>query len=131
MTDYKTITETNNFIVLDHYSKIKKIAESYQSEDALERELIRDLKAQGYEYLPDLNSPQAMRDNVRTQLQALNSVEFTDGEWLRFVESYLGMQDGRSKVASCIASRVRKVNARKIASFSRCALTSSNSAKVA
>ena len=104
MTDYKTITETNNFIVLDHYSKIKKIAESYQSEDALERELIRDLKAQGYEYLPDLNSPQAMLDNVRTQLQALNNVEFTDGEWLRFVESYL------DKPSDGIVEKSRKIH---------------------
>jgi len=52
MTDYKTIAESNNFIVLDKYNKDWKVAESYQSEDALERELIQDLVNQGYEYLP-------------------------------------------------------------------------------
>ena len=52
MTDYKTIAESNNFIVLDKYNKDWKVAESYQSEDALERELIEDLQNQGYEYLP-------------------------------------------------------------------------------
>ena len=89
MIDYKTIAESNNFIVLDTYTKQGRIAESYQSESALEREFIKDLQHQGYDYLPDLNSPKAMLDNVREQLQTLNTVQFTDGEWLRFVESYL------------------------------------------
>lgn len=89
MTDYKTIIESNNFIVLDQYTRTWKVAESYQSEDALEREFIEDLQSQGYEYLPGLNSPQALLENVREQLQTLNNVQFTDGEWQRFVETYL------------------------------------------
>lgn len=89
MTDYKTIAESNNFIVLDKYNKDLKVAETYQSEDALERELIQDLQNQGYEFLPGLNNPQAMLANVRTQLQNLNSVQFLEGEWRRFVETYL------------------------------------------
>ena len=40
MTDYKTIAESNNFILLDKYNKEWKVAENYQSEDSLERELI-------------------------------------------------------------------------------------------
>lgn len=89
MTDYKTIIESNTFIVLDQYTRTWKVAESYQSEDALEREFIEDLQSQGYEYLPGLNSPQALLENVREQLQTLNNVQFTDGEWQRFVETYL------------------------------------------
>ncbi len=89
MTDYKTIAESNNFIVLDKYCKDDQINESYQSEDDLEREFIRDLQNQGYDYVPGLNSPGKMLANVRVQLQALNGVEFLDGEWLRFVEQYL------------------------------------------
>ena len=89
MTEYKTIAESNNFIVLDKYSKDCQVAESYQSEDELERELVHDLENQGYEYVPSLNTPEKMLDNVRVQLQALNGVEFLDGEWLRFVEQYL------------------------------------------
>jgi type I restriction enzyme R subunit len=34
------------------------------SEDDLERELIRDLENQGYEYLPGLNTPDKMLANV-------------------------------------------------------------------
>lgn len=89
MTDYKAIAESKSFIVLDKYQREWKVAESYQSESDLERELIEDLVRQGYEYLPGLTQPDAMLANVRTQLQALNQVEFSEGEWRRFVEEYL------------------------------------------
>ncbi|HFQ5986571.1 TPA: HsdR family type I site-specific deoxyribonuclease, partial [Yersinia enterocolitica] len=53
-----------------------------------ERELIQDLRNQGYEFV-SLPTQQAMLVNVRTQLQALNGVVFNDGEWRRFCERYL------------------------------------------
>ncbi|WP_175843989.1 HsdR family type I site-specific deoxyribonuclease [Burkholderia contaminans] len=89
MYEYKTVVESNNFIVLDKYTKELELAESYQSEDDLEREFIQDLVNQGYEFLPGLNTPEAMLANVRVQLQALNNVQFSDGEWFRFVEVWL------------------------------------------
>jgi type I restriction enzyme, R subunit len=89
MTDYKTIAESNNFIVLDKYAKEWQVNESYQSEYDLEREFIQDLQNQGYEYVPDLNSPERLLANVRVALQALNNRQFLEGEWLRFVESFL------------------------------------------
>jgi type I restriction enzyme R subunit len=89
MYDYNAVAESNNFIVLDRYTRAWKVAEGYQSEDALEREFIKDLVAQGYEFLPGLNTPHALLANARVQLQALNSVQFSDGEWLRLVETYL------------------------------------------
>lgn len=85
----KTIVETNNFIVLERYNREWSITDSYQSEADLERELIRDLKNQGYEYLPSLNSSEAMLANVRNQLQSLNNTNFSDSEWKRFLEKYL------------------------------------------
>ncbi|PSV22276.1 type I restriction endonuclease subunit R [Photobacterium sp. GB-56] len=89
MTDYKTIAESNNFIVLDKYNKEWQVKESYQSEADLERELVEDLQNQGYEYAAGLNNPEKMLANVRKQLQALNNVSFLDEEWQRFVEQYL------------------------------------------
>lgn len=83
------IAETNRFIVLDKYVRAWEAANSYQSETDLERELVQDLHDQGYEYLPDLKTTDAMLANVRVQLQALNDVQFTDKEWARFVETYL------------------------------------------
>ncbi len=89
MTEYKTIAETTNFIVLDKYTKDDKVNESYQSEYDLEQEFIQDLQNQGYAYLPDLNTPEKLLLNVREALQALNNVQFLESEWLRFVEVYL------------------------------------------
>ena len=83
------IAETNRFIVLDQYIRDWEAAESYQSEADLERELIQDLINQGYAYLSDLRTPEAMLANVRVQLQSLNSVNFSDEEWARFVLTYL------------------------------------------
>lgn len=90
MTDQtKTIAESNNFIVLNKYTKCDQPDGGYQTEDDLERELLKDLQNQGYEFIPGLNSPETMLANVRVQLQILNEVQFTDAEWQRFVMEYL------------------------------------------
>lgn len=89
MAEYKPIAETNNFIVLDKYTKINQQEVGYQTEADLERELIQDLKNQGYEYLSNLNSTEEMLKNIRIQLENLNSVKFLDSEWKRFCEEYL------------------------------------------
>ena len=88
MTEYKPITETNNFIVLDKYTKIKQ-GTGYQTEAALEYELIEDLKNQGYEYLPNLVNLEEMLNNIRIQLESLNNIQFLETEWKRFCEEYL------------------------------------------
>ena len=104
MVDYKTIAESNNFIVLDKYTKEWSAAESYQSESDLESELIEDLRNQGYEFLPTLNNPATMLANVREQLQTLNDVAFLDGEWQRFVETFL------DKPSDSIVDKTRKIH---------------------
>ncbi|HFY9905582.1 TPA: HsdR family type I site-specific deoxyribonuclease [Klebsiella pneumoniae] len=104
MNNYKTIAESNNFIVLDKYSHEWKATENYQSEADLERELIQDLKNQGYEYLSNLNDGKAILANVRLQLQALNNVDFLEGEWQRFVETYL------DKPSDTIIDKTRKIH---------------------
>ncbi|EEH5461560.1 type I restriction endonuclease subunit R [Enterobacter asburiae] len=85
----RTIAESNNFIVLDKYVTEWEASDRYQSESELEHELIQDLRNQGYEFVPDLTSQSAMLANVRVQLQALNQVVFSEGEWRRFTEGYL------------------------------------------
>ena len=104
MTNYKTIAESKNFIVLDKYHKDWKVAESYQSEYDLERELIEDLRNQGYEFVPNLTRPGHLLANVRTQLQRLNNVEFCEGEWSRFVETYL------DKPSDSLIDKTRKLH---------------------
>ena len=104
MTEYKPIAESNNFIILERYIPEWTVAESYQSENDLERELINDLQNQGYEYRPDLNSQQTLLENVRKQLQTLNNVTFSQGEWLRFEETYL------DKPSETIVDKTRKIH---------------------
>ncbi|EIG3791621.1 HsdR family type I site-specific deoxyribonuclease, partial [Escherichia coli] len=74
--------------VLDKYIKAEQTGDSYQSESDLERELIQDLRNQGYEFI-SVKSQSAMLANVREQLQNLNGVVFNDSEWRRFTEQYL------------------------------------------
>lgn len=107
MSQYKTIAESNNFIVLDKYKKYFEVNEapaSYQTESALEIEFIQDLVNQGYENPTNLNTLEAMLANVRVQLQALNDMEFKDGEWARFVEEYL------DKPGDNIVDKTRKIH---------------------
>ncbi|MBL4759361.1 MAG: type I restriction endonuclease subunit R [Mariprofundaceae bacterium] len=104
MTTYKTIAESNHFIVLDKYSKDWQVSEGYQTEADLERELIQDLQNQGYEYLRDLTTPEALLKNVRKQLQALNNVQFADDEWSRFVLEYL------DKPSDNLTDKTRKIH---------------------
>ncbi|MFK4439949.1 type I restriction endonuclease subunit R [Paenibacillus sp. RC21] len=89
MSYFKPIAESNNFIVLDKYTKIDQQGADYQTEADLERELIQDLVNQGYEHLPSLTTPEKMLANVRVQLQNLNNVQFSEAEWIRFCEQFL------------------------------------------
>ena len=105
MTQYKTIAESNHFIVLDQYNKlVEEPNAGYQTEGSLEREFIRDLQAQGYEYLQELNSHDALVNNLRTQLQRLNNVVFSDAEWRRFLEEYL------DKPSDSLIEKTRKIH---------------------
>lgn len=110
---YKTIAESNNFIVLDKYTKYSEVNEPpavYQTEAALEKEFIQDLINQGYEN-PNLNTIEAMMANVRVQLQALNNMEFSDSEWTRFVEEYL------DKPSDNLVEKTRKIHENYIYDF--------------
>ncbi|EEP9809083.1 type I restriction endonuclease subunit R [Salmonella enterica] len=104
MYEYKAVAESNSFIVLDKYAREWQLNESYQSEGDLEREFIQDLHNQGYEYEPGLNTPEKLLANVREQLQTLNNMQFADGEWLRFVETWL------DKPSDGIVDKTRKIH---------------------
>lgn len=105
MTQYKTIAESNHFIVLDQYNKfVEEPNAAYQTEGSLEREFIRDLQAQGYEYLQGLNDHDALVKNLRAQLQRLNNVVFSDAEWRRFLEEYL------DKPSDSLIEKTRKIH---------------------
>ncbi|AZN30608.1 type I restriction endonuclease subunit R [Flaviflexus salsibiostraticola] len=58
-------------------------ARSFQSEAELERAFIRQLESQAYERLR-ISSDDDLKVNLRAQLEHLNGVVFSDGEWERF-----------------------------------------------
>jgi type I restriction enzyme R subunit len=106
MSTYKTIAESNNFIVLDKFTKYYEVNEApaiYQTEADLEKEFIQDLVNQGYEN-PSIKTYQEMLANARIQLQTLNNVKFTDAEWTRFVEEYL------DKPSDNLVEKTRKIH---------------------
>ncbi|MTH95503.1 HsdR family type I site-specific deoxyribonuclease [Roseibium sp. RKSG952] len=107
----KPIAESKNFIVLDKYVKEWDAVAHYQSEADLERELVQDLGNQGYEFRSDLTTHQAMLVNVRRQLEELNGVAFLDGEWQRFVETYL------DRPSETIVDKTRKIHSDYIHDF--------------
>ncbi|MDI7157157.1 type I restriction endonuclease subunit R [Leptospira santarosai] len=104
MHEYRPIAESNNFIVLDKYTREWQVSESYQSEADLERELVQDLINQGYEFLSGLNTPEKMLVNVRENLQSLNGMQFSEGEWIRFVETWL------DRPSDTVTDKTRKIH---------------------
>lgn len=114
MSQLKTIAESNNFIVLDKYDKIKVMNEhvvSYQSEADLEKELLRDLINLGYDHAPTIKSQEALLANARVQLQELNNMQFTDSEWARFGDEYL------NKASDDLVEKTNKIHNNHIYDF--------------
>ena len=83
MSSIGLISENDNSTVLTEYTGLNRVATSFQSEDALEKELIKTLVEQGYERL-NINSEDELILNLRIQLEKLNNYQFTDGEWDSF-----------------------------------------------
>lgn len=104
---YKSIAETDNFIVLEEYTSYNSLhaaPTAYQTEQELEEELIADLVHQGYEYLPQVKTPEALLANLRVQVERLNGVTFAPAEWTRFLTEYLDApSDG-------VVEKMRKVH---------------------
>jgi type I restriction enzyme R subunit len=64
----------------------------YQSESQLEQRFIELLQEQAYEYLR-IGSSAELEANLRTQLQTLNRIEFSDQEWRRFFSETLAARN--------------------------------------
>ncbi len=80
MNNIGLISENDNSTVLAEYRALDSVATSFQSESALEKELINTLVEEGYEYL-SIHSENELILNLRNQLEKLNNYQFTDGEW--------------------------------------------------
>ena len=83
MTQYNIIAESAEYTVVSEYEHAVSTSEAYQSEAELEKEFIRLLGEQGYEYLP-IHTEADLISNLRTCLEKLNDYHFTDNEWEHF-----------------------------------------------
>lgn len=83
MSQYNIIAESAEYTVVSEYEHAVSTSEAYQSEAELEKEFIRLLQEQGYEYLP-IHTEADLVSNLRTCLEKLNGYHFTDNEWEHF-----------------------------------------------
>ena len=84
MSIYNIVASTDEATVVAEYAaEYNARSEKYQSEAELEREFIRQLTSQGYEYI-SVHNEAALISNLRKQLELLNDFTFTDSEWKRF-----------------------------------------------
>ncbi|MBI6874834.1 type I restriction endonuclease subunit R [Clostridium aciditolerans] len=84
MSIYNIVASTDEATVVAEYAAEYYVRpEKYQSEAELEREFIRQLTSQGYEYI-SVHNEAALIENLRKQLELLNDFTFTDSEWDRF-----------------------------------------------
>ena len=83
MSIYNLVASSNESTVVAEYIPEASRSDTYQSEAALEREFIRLLTTQGYEYLA-IHDETSLISNLRKQLEALNRCVFSDSEWEQF-----------------------------------------------
>ena len=83
MSKYNVVMEMSDSTVATEYKPVEKRSDSYQSEAALEKEFIKLLEEQGYDYL-QIHDSNSLINNLRKQLELLNKYNFTDSEWERF-----------------------------------------------
>ena len=87
MSYFNIVAQTSENTVVTEYEPVKARSDTYQSEAELEREFIRMLSEQGYEYLSIRNEADLIV-NLRKQLEKLNGYSFTDS-YSSFQLSYL------------------------------------------
>ncbi len=88
MSNYNMIASMNESTVVSEYIPESRCSDSYQSEADLEKEFIRMLTEQGYEYL-QIHTEEELIANLRKKIEQLNSYNFTDTEWERFFHKYI------------------------------------------
>ena len=82
MAYFNIIAETSENTVVTEYKPLPKKSDAYQSEAELEKEFIRLLQEQSYEYL-SIHEEKELVANLRIQLEKLNNIKFTPSSRLK------------------------------------------------
>ena len=92
MVEFSIIAENPNSTVVAEYVPVDTGATRYQSEAELEKEFIRILQGNGYEYLKITGNDDLLK-NLRGQLSRLNDVTFSNAEWDQILNNYLASKN--------------------------------------
>lgn len=86
---YQLVSENPESTVVAEFEAGYRSAAQYQSEAEMEDDFIKQLTRQAYDYLPIKNEKELI-DNLRTQIERLNFIKFSDDEWQQFFSEHLG-----------------------------------------
>jgi len=98
--------------VVTEYVKEDIPVYSYQSEADLEREFIKNLQNQGYEYL-NIHNEEELIINLKNKLEKLNNIIFSEKEWERFFKEKIANKN------ESIIEKTRTIQEDYIKSFTR------------
>ncbi len=88
MNEELRLIANNGSTVVPLYEGLNRKITSYQSEEELEKEFIKTLQEQGYEYLT-FSSEQELIGNLRHKLEELNHYTFTNNEWENLFHNHI------------------------------------------
>ena len=110
--DYNMLISTLESTVVTEYVKEDTPVYTYQSEADLEREFIKNLQNQGYEYLIIHNEKELIA-NLKGKLEKLNNIIFSEKEWERFFKEKIANKN------ESIIEKTRIIQEDYIKSFTR------------
>ena len=110
--DYNMLISTLESTVVTEYIREDIPAYSYQSEADLEREFIKNLQNQGYEYL-SIHNEKELIANLKDKLEKLNNIIFSEKEWERFFKEKIANKN------ESIIEKTRTVQEDYIKNFTR------------
>lgn len=100
------VVVSDEFTVVGLYHPTRDQEQDYQSEAALEDDLIKQLCAQAYEYV-DIHDRDGLEANLRVQLEALNDYRFSDREWKDFYRH--SIVDVPSSAGNPVVAKARRI----------------------
>lgn len=92
MSELNIVSENDNSTVITEYKRDNTVSAFYQSEAALEKELIKTLSEQGYEYLT-IHTEQDLINNLKKQLELLNKTTFSEKEWTNIFNTIIASKN--------------------------------------
>lgn len=101
------VVVSDEYTVVGLYHPIRDQEQEYQSEAALEDDLIKQLCAQAYEYV-DIHDRDGLEANLRVQLETLNDYRFSDREWKDFYRH--SIVDVPSAAGNPVVAKARRIH---------------------